>query len=134
MWGSGLGWSESASISKKIAPGMCFATYCACVSTGGVTPTRGSVASRMTTPGSSSRAASQEVVTRESMGPAYLVAASMRSDLGASRPRVRHRLEITLSRQSCFNAETFAAFQIGLDKRSTADPQRKVLQNRVNEA
>jgi hypothetical protein len=35
-------------------------------------------------------------------------------NLEASRPRVRHHLEITLSRQSCFDAETFAAFQIGL--------------------
>jgi hypothetical protein len=39
MWGRGVEWSESSSILKKSAPGMCFARYRAWTSIGGKTPT-----------------------------------------------------------------------------------------------
>src|SRR3984957_19665516 len=74
MWGSWVEWSESSSMSKKIAPVICLAKYRERVSTGGVTPTGGSVASRITVPGSPRRSASQEGVVKGFMDQAYLFA------------------------------------------------------------
>src|SRR5580692_3617042 len=73
MWGNEVVRSESASISKKIAPEIWLATYRAKVSTGGVIPTGGRVASRTTVRGSSRRPANQEVGTRGFMEYAYFV-------------------------------------------------------------
>src|SRR5277367_5891011 len=71
--GSGVVWSESSSISKKTAPGMCVARYRARVSTLGVTPTGGSVASRTTVLGPCRRSSNHDGVTRGFIELDYLV-------------------------------------------------------------